>query len=88
MNDVVCDDDDVDDDDNDGDDGDDDDGKACRFHIARQPPPAASFNIQSSISLSIDIVLKFEYPIFAVYNIHCWEINNRLTNSISGGFLL
>ena len=40
------------------------------FHIARQPPTAANLNIQSSISLSIDIVdilLKFEYPIFAGY---------------------
>ena len=51
------------------------------FHIARQPPTAANLNIQSSISLSIDIVdilLKFEYPIFAVYieDIHHNEINS------------
>ena len=48
---------------------DDDDDKVGRFHIARQPPTAANLNIQSSISLSIDIVLKFEYPIFAIYTI-------------------
>ena len=59
-------------------DDDDDDGKGGRFHIARQPPTAANPNIQSSISLSIDIVLKFEYPIFAVYieDIHHNEINS------------